>query len=269
VRVLGLLLLASWIISAQDAQEIVRRAVELDKANAENWRTYSYHERQLSRQFDSAGKVKSETIRTFEVSNVEGSPYRRLIARNDQPLGAEEQKAEADRLQWNAGQRRNEPKEQRDRRIAEWRRRQDRQREPLSEVPDAFDFRIAGEEKIDGVDTWVIDAVPKPGYKFKSSGSAILAKMKPRFWIAKPDYHWVKMDAETVDSFSYGLLVLRIAKGAHITMEQSRVADGAWLPTRIALNGSATIALVKRIRAQLDYTYSDYRRVNATMASKP
>jgi hypothetical protein len=84
--------------------------------------------------------------------------------------------------------------------------------------------------------------------------------MKARFWITKPECHWVKLDAETLDSFTYGVLLLRIGKGAHITIEQSRVAGDVWLPKRIALNGSARILLVKSIRAQIDHTYSNYKR---------
>ncbi len=264
MRLLLLLSLACSLLPAQDAHEIVRRAVDLDKNNDDNWRNFTYVQHQIDRQFEGSGKVKSEADRTWDVTFVEGSPYRRLIARNGQPLSAPEQRAEDDKMQWNVEQRRKEAKDQHDRRVAEWRRRQDRQREPLKEVPDAFDFQIVGEETINGVEVWVIGGVPKPHYKPKSASAAILQKMKARLWISKRDFHWVKLDAETLDTFTYGAFLLRIGKGAHITMEQARVNGDVWLPTRIALSGSARILLVKGVRAQLDIVYSDYKRFTAT-----
>jgi hypothetical protein len=260
VRLLALFALACPLLVAEDPHEIMRRSLELERHNTDNWLNYTYLERQLQRQFDSAGKIKTETIRTFDVTNQEGSPYRRLVARNDKPLSPQEQQAEQEKLQWNIAERRKEPKEQRERRIAEWRRKQERQREPMQEIPDAFTFTIAGEEKLDGIEAYIIDGVPRPGFKPKTTSGALLTKMKARFWISKADYHWIKLDAETLDTFAYGALLLRIGKGAHITLEQTRVNDEVWLPKRIALLGSARILLVKSIRAQLDFTYSNYKK---------
>jgi hypothetical protein len=84
--------------------------------------------------------------------------------------------------------------------------------------------------------------------------------MKARFWIAKNDYHWIKLEAETLDTVSYGALLLRIAKGAHIVLEQTPASENVWLPKRISLSGSARILLVKGINMMLDYTYSNYRK---------
>jgi hypothetical protein len=66
-----------------------------------------------------------------------------------------------------------------------------------------------------------------------------------------------------MDTVSYGSLLLRIAKGAHVTLEQSPASDGVWLPQHIALNGSARILLVKEIGMMLDNRYSNYRKTVA------
>jgi hypothetical protein len=260
VRLLCLIVLAAPFLGAQDASEIMRRAIELEKQNRDNWINYSYAERQFQREYDGSGKLKKETLRTFDVTQVDGSPYRRLVARNDQPLSAEEQKLEADKLQWAIQERPKEPKEQREKRIAEWRRRQERQREPIQELADAFDLKIAGEETLNGRAAWVIDGTPRAGYKPKSTATSFLPKMKARFWIAKAGNQWMKLDAETMDTVSYGMMLLRIGKGAHVTLEQSPAADGVWLPKRIALNGSARILLVKGIQLMMDNQYSNYRK---------
>jgi len=193
----------------------------------------------------------------------EGSPYRRLVGRNDKPLSAEEQAHEQQKLEQNIELRRKEPKEQREKRIAEWERRRRKQREPLREVIDAFDFKLSGEEALNGGEAWIIDATPHPGYRPKTTAGSVLPKMKARFWIDQHDYQWIRMEAETLDTVTFGAFLIRIAKGAHIVMEQTRINNEVWLPKRIALEGSARLFLVKGMHTQLDFTYSEYKKFQA------
>jgi hypothetical protein len=245
---------------AQTPRQIMQHAVALDQANAPRIRDFTYRQRQQDWQYDGSGKVKQTTIRTWEISFVEGSPYRRLVARNDQPLSAEEQKFEEDRMRYAIEQRRKESKSERDKRVGEWERRQKKQREPVLEIPDAFDFKLVREETVDGAPAYVIDGTPKPGYDPKSSGAAYLTKMKARFWIAKRDFQWLKMDAETMDTITFGGILVRLAKGSTLTMEQGRVEDDLCLPRHFVIHASARIALIKVVRTDVEYTLSDFRR---------
>jgi hypothetical protein len=259
-RLLTFCVLMPVVLAAQGAREIVRRSVQLDERNTEAARNYTFLQRQLERQFDGAGKLKEEKLRTWDVTMQEGSPYRRLVARNDKPISAEEQQNEQAKLELNLAERRKETPAQREHRIADWERRRQRQREPLKEVPDAFDFRLVGEENLNGGQAYVIDATPKPGYKPKSASTSYLPKMKARFWIDKKDYQWIKMDAETLDTVTFGAFLIRVAKGAHITMEQLRVNNEVWLPKRIALQGSARLFFVKGLHMDIDISFSDYKK---------
>jgi hypothetical protein len=252
---------------AQSPREIVQRAVALDQANSPRIREFTYRQRQRERQFDGSGNLKQTTIRTWDISFLEGSPYRRLVARNDQPLSADEQKGEEDRLRYTTGQRRTESKADREKRVGEWERRQRKQREPVLEVPDAFDFKMAGEETVAGEPAYVIDAKPKPGYKPRSSSGSYLPKMKARFWIAKSDSQWLKMEAETLDTISFGGILLRLATGSSLSMEQGRVDAGLCMPTRFTIRATARVALVKVIRTEIEYSLGDYRRSPAASGS--
>ena len=168
-----------------------------------------------------------------------------------------------EKLEFNIESRRKETKAQRDKRIADWERRRRKQREPLRELVEAFDFRISGEETLNGGEAWRIEATPHPGYKPKTTAGSVLPKMKARLWIDKHDYQWIRMEAETLDTVTFGAFLLRIAKGAHIVMEQQRVNNEVWLPKRIALEGSARLFLVKGLHTELDFTYSQYRKFQA------
>ena len=74
------------VLPAQDPIEILRRATDLDTRNTEISRSYTFLERQEQRDLDSGGKLKKTESSTFDVTLLEGSPYRRLVARNDKPL---------------------------------------------------------------------------------------------------------------------------------------------------------------------------------------
>src|SRR5690349_11292523 len=87
------------VLQAQDALEIVRRAMEADRRNVEALRRYTYIQRQEERDLDSSGRVKKLTSTTFDVLLLEGSPYRHLVARNDKPLPPKEKTIEDQKLQ--------------------------------------------------------------------------------------------------------------------------------------------------------------------------
>jgi hypothetical protein len=251
------------LLAAQDPHEIVRRAVELDRKDAEIARNYTYLQRQEQREMDSSGKLKRKECRTYDVTMQEGSPYRRLVARDDHPLPASEQAREQEKLRWSVEQRKKEMPEARARRVAEWERKQQKQREPMKELPDAFDFRLVGEESLNGGKAWVIDATPKPGYKPKLSSAFYFPKMKARLWIDRNDYQWIKIEAETLDTISVGGFLFRLAKGTHLTIEQTRINNEVWLPKHVLLRGSARIALIKGIRGEFEFTFSDYKKFQA------
>ena len=74
--------------------------------------------------------------------------------------------------------------------------------------------------------------MPKPGYRAKSRDGAVLAKIRGKIWISKSGYQWVKLEAQTTATVSFGLFLARLNPGARLVMEQTRVNDEIWLPKR-------------------------------------
>jgi hypothetical protein len=263
MRFLLTLVSLPWLLPAQDALEIVRRATEHDRHNSAVARNYTYLQRQEQRETDTNGQLKKTESTTMDVTLLEGSPYRRLVARNDRPLSTKEQQLEEAKLQKSIADRRRETPEQRDRRIADWERRQERQREPIKELLEAFNFTKAGEEKLNGADAWVIDGAPKPGYRPTRQSTSFFPKVKLRLWVEKSDYHWVKLDMESLDTITFGGFLIRMAKGSHLTAENTRINNEVWLPKRAVLKGSIRIALVKVMRGEMIFEFSNYRKFQA------
>ncbi|HEY2014139.1 MAG TPA: hypothetical protein VGH38_11605, partial [Bryobacteraceae bacterium] len=241
MRVLILLAAIPVILAAQDAREIVKRSCELDQKNVEAARNYTFLQRQVESDLDGAGRPKNKDTRTWDVTLQEGSPYRRLVARDDRPLTAKEQQQEQEKLQKSIELRRKETPEQRDARIADWERKRKKQREPLKELPDAFDFQLVREESLDGQAVYVIDATPKRGYKPKTTNTSFFPKVKARLWIAKSDYQWAKVEMDIMDTISFGGFLLRVNKGGHLMIEQARINGEVWLPKRVTLEASARL----------------------------
>jgi len=210
------------------------------------------------------GKLKKPPeVRTYDITLLEGSPYKRLVARNDKPLPPQEEKKEQEKLRRSIDERRKETPDQRKARIAEWDRRQQHQRAPLLEIPDAFNLRLAGEEKWNGRDVYVIVATPRPGYKPKSAATAFFPKVQGKLWIDKQDGSWVKCEAESLDTISIGGIFVRLAKGTHASFEQARINDEVWLPQRIAVSVSARVMLISAARAEVEVRFSNFRKFQA------
>jgi hypothetical protein len=107
---------------------------------------------------------------------------------------------------------------------------------------------------------WMIDATPRAGYKPVNDRAKLLPKMRGRMWVDQADYQLARVEAETIDTLSFGLFFVRVGKGSRITLEQTRVNGEIWLPLNVQVKGDARLALLKTFRAQVDVAYRNYRK---------
>lgn len=263
MRAAALLAFCSALAFAQDAREIVLRSLEHDDRNDRIARNYTFLERNDARQLDGQGRLKKREVLTYDVTLLEGSPYRRLIARDDKPLPPAEERKEQEKLRKSIEQRQKETEAERARRVADWEKKRQEGRDFLREIPDAFNLRVVGDERVDDMDAWVIEATPRPSYRPKARMARILQKFKGKLWIDKRDSVWVKMEAEALDTVSYGLILARLQKGARLSVLQTHVNDEVWLPRTVEVTLSARVALVKTIRLAAEITFKDYRKFQA------
>ena len=252
------------LLYAQDPKEIVRRAVKADLRNDEIARNYTYLQRQEQRTLDGSGRVKDTKIETWDITLLDGSPYRRLVSRDDKALPADDERKEEEKLRKSIDDRKKETESQRQKRLAEWDKRRQKSRDQYREVANAFNFRMAGEEHMNGADAWVIEGTPRPGFRASTSeGRALLPKVNCRLWIAKSDYSWVRVEVETLDTISLAFSMVRLAKGGRIVVDLTRVNDEVWLPKQATVKAGARILLVKSVRLEAQFDYRDYKKFQA------
>ena len=248
------------LAAGPDAHEIVRRSVAADNDNWVRARAYTFIERNDTKRLDGDGQVKSIESKAFDVTMAEGSPYRRLIERDGKPLSADEERKQQEDLRRSIEERRKETPERRSQRLADYEKRRSRNRAMLREVVDAFNFRLAGEESIAGRPAWIIEATPRPDFRPQSREGRMLPKIKGKLWIDQADYQWARVEADVIDTISFGWIVARLAKGARIELEQTRVNDEVWLPSRIRAVASARVGLVKSFNVDSETRYSKFRK---------
>jgi hypothetical protein len=252
-----------------DASEIVRRSVEVDHRNWEKARNYTCQQREVEKQLDKHGAVKSTEIKTYDVTFYYGQEYSRLIQKDDKPLTEKEQKKEDEKLNKFLEKYKNESDGDRQKRLAKQEKERREGRAFLQDVVNAYDFRLLGEEKVDGLDAYVIEATPRKGFHPTQPHADILAKVQGKIWVDKKEYNWVKADVEAIDTISFGLFLARIHKGARISFEQTRVNDEVWLTRKFFLSGSARLLLVKNAAVEQEDTFSNYKKFQTSVRILP
>ncbi len=238
------------------ALDIVRRSVERDWTDYESRRNYTYQERTELREYGRDGGHAKSRSETSDVMILGGRPYERLTARNDRPLPAAEAKKQQQKLDRELSKRQQESPAERIR----YQKERAEDRAFIREIPDAFTFRLIETGTVSNQPAWVIEAQPKPGYRAVHSQAKNFAKVHAKIWIEQATYHWVRLDAEVLDTISAGFGLLRVVPGGTLHFEQTRVNDEIWLPSSIVVRFDARLALVKKLRGEFEARYSNYRK---------
>jgi len=251
---------ASGTVPQEQIRELLRRVAEKDLENEKRLRDYTYIQREEEHKLDGKGQVKKIESRTSEVLVVYGEQVERLIAKDDKSLSPDEAKKEEERIQKITDKRKNESDSDRRKRLEKEEKSREDGRKFVLEIADAYNFRLASSDALEGRETWVLDADPRPGYQPKSREAKMLPKLKGRIWIDKSDMQWMKFDVTTTDTISFGLFLARIHKGTHIVVEATRVNEEVWLPKHLAVHIDVRLALVKNFNEDLEQTYRDYKK---------
>ena len=242
--------------SVPDVRQIVESSIAATQRHWQARLHYTYMERDESRRRDLAGRVKSEDVDVSRTILVNGVPFEQLVERNGQPPSAEEERKQKEKLD----KLKRETPEQRAERL---RKQEEENTSLVREVPKAFDFQLVGEEAVNGRPAYVLQATPHPGYQAQGKYGKMFSKVEGKLWVDKQDLGWIKVDGQVIQPFSMGLFLARVLRGSHITMEQTRVDDGIWMPERVEVRAAAKIFFVKSLVIDRVLTYSEYSQLQA------
>ena len=188
-----------------------------------------------------------------------------LVAVNDRPLSADQQKAEQNRLAALI----NNPEQLRKK---EAREKEDEERSLriVKALPDAFRYEYASTENSApglgkaGDQLVLLRFAPNPAYNPPSHVEQVLTGMQGELVIDKETRRLAKIDGTLFRDVTFGWGILgHLDKGGHFCVQQAELGlgDGEWSITRMTLNMTGKVLVFKGISIVSDDVLSDFHRV--------
>jgi len=231
--------------------ELMRKSAVTLKANEEKMRQYAYRERQLTRVVDKNGKETNRHSETWDVIGLEGSAYRRLVMKDDKPLPPKEEKREEERLRKETEKRKKETPEQ-------------RRNGPFSfsyafsfpyeKAAEIYDLRYTGEETMAGRRVWVIEGLPKPGFRPTNDQEKEALNYRLKVWLDQEDLVFSRVELEIITDRS------RLQKGSAIRGDDVKSEDGVWLPSEVRIDFQFRFFKLPGPRGDSVITFTDYHK---------
>ncbi len=251
-------LLAVWLIAslaATDSAAIITRFVEQQAANRKRADQYTYVEHAVYVSFDKGGKSRKNRSETREVMFVEGLPYRKLVAKNEQPLSAGDQAKEDARQRQTAEERRKQ-------------RRAGLLRRTFTlgtdkDLLELFDCSATREEELRGRKAWVMECAPKAGREPANAREKEAMSFRRTLWIDQQEYALLR-SVHTVLSGK-----VNMKPGSTLTFDFAKVHDDAWMATSGVIDGKLQFLLVIQPAVRTEYTYSGFQKFDVESTITP
>ena len=255
--ILGLILLAlapAWISSAQpeqpsaiDPTALVRRAVQHRMDAAQNHHPLRYLLRKKDEQHDT----------TKDIIETNDGAVARLVAINGQPLSAEANQAELERLNTLA----NHPEIQQHRH-----RREQKDAERVNRLmrllPDAFLYRYEGVAPCAAGPCYRLTFSPNPHFAPPDVEASIFRGLAGELWIDQEQERLTRLDAHVIANVDFGWGLLgKLDKGGTILLEQSDIGGRDWEATGMKLNLTGKALLVKSLNIEITEQASHFSQV--------
>jgi hypothetical protein len=226
---------------------VARNQEELDRRVSE----YTFTRTETEREIDDKGVVKKEKRAVHEVYPVAGGgSVQKLISEDGVPLSAERAAKEEKRVgealeklaRENAKRLEREAREraERARKRGEAGNRDEDENVGIGLFLRACEFVSPRRESFNDRDAIVFDFRPRPNFKPANRGESFVAKVG-------------------------GGLVASVRPGSAVVLEQTRLADGVWLPRFEQINASAKIFLFAGFRLDVVREYSNYKRFSTSV----
>ena len=235
--------------------------------------SYMYVESRREQKRDGRGRVKQERVRVYE--SYPGLPseerWERLISEDGKPVSSQnlgkqdaERKKKAEDM---AARLTAQPAKERARQAREYAKFQQERDEQVGDIFIVFDIRMLGRETIEGHDTIAFSLTPKAKSSPRTREGEIMRHFAVRAWVSESDHELVRLDANALDTVSFGLGLARLHKGSELSFLRRKINGEAWLPAVFTYNGSGRVGLLWTLRRSGWSEYSGYRKFSVDTAA--
>jgi hypothetical protein len=253
-----------------DVAKLLQEVIENQKEIDERVSNYAFTEKRIEREINDKGEVKKEKVTVYEIYPLPGGgAFYKLISEDGVPLSAERAAKQDKKIAEDVAkyELEREKREQKKKEEAEKnkgqvvKKKDDDDDVSVAVFLRACEFVSARREHLRDREAVVFDFRPRPGFKPKTTAESIVTKLVGVVWIDPVDKTVIRLEAKLAQSYKIaGGLFASIRPGSAFAFEQTRMADGVWLPRLVQVNFAAKIFLFKGIEANETREFSDYRR---------
>jgi hypothetical protein len=255
-----------------DIEALLREVGQNEERIDEILDKYTYTESVVLRELTNQGQAIEKESNTYELTFFKGNRIRRLVARNGQPLSPSDEADENRKIEKRVREI--------EKREAEKERKANRERDvnqtttgspdpergqriAIADVLRASKLVNPRRESYRNHEVIVFDFEPLPGYKPRKDYEKFFGKMVGAIWVDPNDKQVARVDARLVQAYKVaGGLLASLREGATFVLEQEKVNNEIWLPTRIDINLGLRVLLVKGITVNRTISFGNYRRFN-------
>ncbi|PYS76477.1 MAG: hypothetical protein DMF66_14495, partial [Acidobacteria bacterium] len=261
--------------STLDIPALLRELSKNQDADDKRINDYTFTQKVTERELNDRGELKKEKVSVYEVYPVADYGWvRKLVSENGVPLPpertAKEEKRVGEELE-KAEREAPKNREKREQKRAERRAKRKAKGEGEGEGGDddvnistflrACEFVSPRRERFRDRDVIVFDFRPRAGFRPSNTGESIVSKLSGVIWVDPAERQVTRLEARLVDSFKVGGgLLASIKSGSAFVFEQTRLADGVWLPRFAQVNASARVMLFAGLSINQTEEYGDYKR---------
>jgi len=256
-------------------REVSRNQDQLEQRFTE----YSFIQKETAREISSKGEIKKETVKVFEVFPIANrEPVMKLLSENGVPLSGERAAKEQKRVEeeFVRAERDKDKNEQRvKKRRAERQKKKSAQAKQgedddvdISQFLKIHEFVSPRRERFRDRDAVVFDFRPRPGFQPGNRQEDLISKLVGVAWIDPFDKQVMRLEARLAEGFKMaGGLLVNLRPGAAFVMEQTRMAEGVWLPRMAQINLSVKVLLFGGGDYNQTIEWSDYKHFSGDVGN--
>ena len=220
---------------------------------------YTCHLSEEEDKTDSGGRVKSRSLKEYDVFYIGEDQVLHLLAKDGKPLDADEMKQEDDRF----NKRFDDLKKKQAEFASDPKKQAKKEEDDEAEISDflrAEQFTNPRREPFRGQEVIAFDFNGNPEYKPKKRIDGIIQKLSGVMWVDEQAREIVRLEARFAEAVKVGGgLLASLEKGSNFVFEQEKVNDEVWLPSYAEVHFAGRIFVVKLKQNAIDH-YTDYKK---------
>jgi hypothetical protein len=254
-----------------DIRELIHQVQDHQKQLEKVRENYTYSSQQTVQDLDSNGRVKKTEVEERDVFYANGQPIGRLVKKDGQPLDADADRKETERVTKLV---------EKAEKLQPGQSLYGGEAITVGQVLEMMDVRNERRETFRGRPTIVFDFIGRKDAKTHGLAQDVSKTLRGTLWVDEGDRQLTHMEVSFIDNFNVGGgLVARFDKGTSFSFDQALVNGEVWLPTGGEGTVQARILLLKGLRQHFSEHDYDYKRfhveaqpgkdVKTVAASKP